>query len=90
MAKRGKKKTRRAAKRKAAPRRKAARKPAKGRKTARKSARSVKTARKRARKTARPRRAPAITPTRPGSAEGALEGEVLPGAEDDTGRLQFP
>ena len=89
MAKRGRRKTGRGGKKKAASRRKAARKAAGGRKTARRSARSAKTARKRARKTVRPRRAPAL-PAAPGSAEGALEGEVLPGAEDDTGRLQFP
>jgi len=89
MAKRGKKKAGRAAKkRKAAPRRKTAKKMAKGKKTARKSVRST---RKRASKTSRPRRAPAMTPGGPGPAEpGALEGEVLPGMEGDTGRLQFP
>lgn len=89
MAKRGRRKMGRGGRRKAASRGKTARKAAGGRKTARKSARSAKTARKRARKTARPRRAPAM-PLAPGPAEGALEGEVLPGAEEDTGRLQFP
>lgn len=88
MAKRGKRKTGRGGRKKAASRGKTARKAAGGRKTARKAARA-KTARKRARKTARPRRAPAL-PVGPGLAEGALEGEVLPGAEEDTGRLQFP
>ena len=89
MAKRGRRKTGRRGSKKAAPKRKMARKAARGRKTARKSARSTKTARKRARKMARPRRAPAAMPARPAEG-GALEGEVLPGSEGDTGRLQFP
>jgi hypothetical protein len=64
------------------------RKMAKGRKPARKSAGPT---RKRASKTSRPRRAPAMTPGASGPAEpGALEGEVLPGMEGDTGRFQFP
>jgi hypothetical protein len=90
MAKRGSRKTGRAAKKRAAPRRRTARKPARGRKTARKAARPMKTQRKRARKTTQPKRAPRGGPGAPGRGEGALEGEVLPGGEEDTGRLQFP
>jgi hypothetical protein len=83
MAKRGKKKAGRAAKkRKAAPKRKTAKKMAKGKKAARKPAAST---RKRASKTSPPRRSPAIAPGGPGPAEpGALEGEVLPGMEGET------
>ena len=89
MAKRGRRKTGRGGRKKAAPKRKMARKAAGRRKAARKPARSVKTARKRARKTARPAKAPAAAPPRPTDG-GALEGELLPGSEGDTGRLQFP
>jgi hypothetical protein len=89
MAKRARRKTGRGGGKKAASKRKMGRKAAGGRKTARKSAKSAKTARKRARKAARPRRAPAVAPARPAEG-GALDGELLPGSEQDTGRLQFP
>lgn len=87
MAKRGRQKAGRAAKK--APKRKVARKAAKGKTAARKTARSAKATRKRAGKTVRPRRAPAIK--RPVAPEQTpIEAEVLPGMEGDTGRLQFP
>jgi hypothetical protein len=89
MVKRGRRKTGRGGGKKAASKRKMARKAAGSRKTARKPARSAKTARKRARKATRPQQAPAAKPAGPAEG-GALEGELLPGSEKDTGRLQFP